>query len=430
MSRTAHRPPGAVRVPGDKSITHRALILGALATGRSRIRNALVSEDTLSTAECLRILGIRIPDLEDGEFELRGAGLRGMHEPREPLDCGNSGTTARLLLGALSGCPFRSTLTGDESLRSRPMRRVTEPLRAVGASFIELDARDRLPITVQGAMLRTIEYDSPRSTAQVKSALLLAGLTGGTSVRVSEPRRSRDHTERMLAAMGANVRSDGEAPAVVRLDRSDRLLPLDISVPGDFSSAAFLLAHAILGGRVIHIADVGINPTRTGLLDVLRRMGARVEIDGRRMEGGEPVGDLTAGPSALLATHVGALDVVRSIDEIPVIAVLAARALGETRITGAAELRVKESDRLAAIAANLAAVGVHVEELDDGLVIHGTDAPLTGHVNPWGDHRIAMAFGVLAAQSGNDIHIDDRDVAAVSFPGFWQAIGMEPGVST
>jgi len=417
------RDRAVVRVPGDKSITHRALILGALAAGRSQVRGALVSLDTKSTAECLRGLGIDVPDLDATGFRIPGRGRRGMIEPRLPLDCGNSGTTARLLLGVLAGCPFPCVLTGDASLRSRPMRRVTNPLAVAGARFEEMGDADRLPIGVYGGMLRTIEYDSPRSSGQVKSALLLAAVTGGTSARVSEPTRSRDHTERMLSAMGAAVRCDGISPAVARLDRVDRLDPLDIDVPGDFSSAAFLLAHALLGGPPVRIEGVGVNPTRTGLLRVAGRMGARIGIDGERIVNGEPVADVDAGAADLIATDIHADDVVLAIDEVPVLAILAARAQGETRITGAAELRLKESDRLAALAANLRAVGVNADETRDGLVIEGTDRPLQGRVESHGDHRIAMAFGVLAGLPNNDIEVDDRAIADVSFPGFWAHVG-------
>lgn len=416
------RRNGAVRVPGDKSITHRALILGSLASGRSHVRGALVSLDTQSTAECLRRLGIDVPTLNAEGFVIPGRGRRGMYEPRERLDCGNSGTTARLLMGVLAGCPFECVLTGDASLRSRPMRRVTEPLSAAGAQFVELEQPDRLPIAMHGSMLRTIEYDAPRSSAQVKSALLLAAVTGGTSARVSEPGRSRDHTERMLASMGAWVRTDGVSPSVVRLDRVDRLNPLDLAVPGDFSSAAFLLASGLLGGRSVRLEGVGLNPTRTGMLAVVERMGGRIEIANVDREGGEPAGDLIASASQLRATRIDARDVVLAIDEIPVLAVLAARAEGETRITGAGELRLKESDRLATLATNLRAIGVRAEETADGLTIEGTDAPLVGRVTSGGDHRIAMAFGVLAALPGNEIEIDDPGVADVSFPGFWSMI--------
>jgi 3-phosphoshikimate 1-carboxyvinyltransferase len=357
------------------------------------------------------------------DIEIEGVGLNGLVPATRPLDCGNSGTSARLLLGVLAGCAFRSVLTGDASLRARPMRRVTEPLAAAGAVCAELDAPDRLPIAVQGGMLRPIVHHAPRASAQVKSALLLAGLTGGTSVWVSEPQRSRDHTERMLAALGAHL-ATGEADgrAWVKLDATRRLDALDFTVPGDFSSAAFFLAWSLLTRRAVRISGVGINPTRTGLLDVLQRMQAGILLEGERMHGGEPVADLVCRPAVLVATDVAGAEVVRLIDEVPALAVVAARAAGETRISGAAELRVKESDRIAALAGNLRALGVAAEELADGLVIRGTDAPLRGNVQCQGDHRIAMAFGVLAAQPGNDIRIDDPAVAAISFPSFWDQL--------
>jgi len=415
--------PYVVHVPGDKSITHRALILAALADGRSRVRNALIAGDTASTASCLRALGVRIPALHKDGIEIDGAGLHGLRAPPAVLDCGNSGTSARLLLGTLAGCPFQTVLTGDASLRGRPMRRVTAPLAAAGATFEERAAADRLPIAVHGGNLGTIIHLAPRASAQVKSALLLAGLTGGARVHVSEPHRSRDHTERMLAAMGARIVTGEEAGrAHVTLDVTRRLDTLDIRVPGDFSSAAFFLAWAVLANRSVRVADVGVNPTRTGFINALLAMGARLGVVSDRLEGGEPVADIVAHPSALRATRIAESDVVRLIDEVPVLAVLAARAEGESRITGAAELRVKESDRLHALATNLRAIGVNAEEQADGLVVQGTDAPLTGRVACHGDHRIAMAFGILAALPGNRIEIDEPETAAVSFPAFWHEL--------
>ncbi len=409
-----------VRVPGDKSITHRALLFSAFASGPTRVRNALLAGDTQSTAQCLRELGVSVPGLARGEIVLHSMGLDGLHAAAGALDCGNSGTSARLLLGVLAGRPFRSVLTGDASLRSRPMRRVTSPLAAAGARIEELGEPDRLPMAVLGGGLHTIEHDAPRASAQVKSALLLAGVSGGVAVRVSEPHLSRDHTERMLAAMGARLRVVAQAGRPgVQLEPGATLRPLDITVPGDFSSAAFFLAHALLGGGRIRIEGVGVNATRTGLLAVLQRMGGHVVIEAAREAGGEPVADIVSSPAILRSTQVGEAEVVRMIDEIPVLAVLAARAEGETRITGAEELRVKESDRIRALVENLRAVGVQAEELPDGLVVCGTDAPLRGRVQCHGDHRIAMAFGVLAAQRGNDIAVDDPAAASVSFPEFW-----------
>lgn len=415
-----------MRVPGDKSITHRALMLASLATGTSRLSGLLPAADTRSTAAVLRALGVPLPDVpEDGApIAIAGRGLRPFQAPAGPLDCGNSGTTARLLLGLLAGHPIRAVLTGDDSLRSRPMRRVTEPLARMGARFTELGAPDRLPIEVEGGTLEPIRYESPRASAQVKSALLLAGITGGVRVEVAEPVLSRDHTERMLRAMGADLTVEaGDGGARIALEPPTLLEPLDLDVPGDFSSAAFFIALGLLSrSGPLRITGVGVNPTRTGLLSVLERMGARILLEDSCEVCGEPAADIFVWPTALQATAVEAAEVPAMIDEVPVLAVLAARAAGETRITGAAELRVKESDRLAALAANLRAIGVEAEELPDGLVVRGTDAPLAGRVSAFGDHRIAMAFGILAALPGHDIEIDDPGVVAISNPAFWADI--------
>lgn len=416
-----------IRVPGDKSITHRALILASLAQGTSILSGLLPGEDAQRTAAALRAMGIQVPVVpSDGsQIAIAGHGLRGLRSPAEVIDCGNSGTTARLLLGLLSGLELTATLTGDDSLRSRPMRRVTQPLAAVGAKFEELGEPDRLPIRVTGGGLREIEYDSPHASAQIKSALLLAGLTAGVRVSVTEPILSRDHTERMLRAMGADLVSynhPGERPRVV-LNPPEFLDPLRLHVPGDYSSAAFFLAFGLLAPRGgVRVRGVGVNPTRAGLSNVLRRMGALVEELDPCLVCDEPVADLVVTPTRLRGTEVGADEVPALIDEIPVLAVLAARAEGETVITGARELRVKESDRIAALASNLAAIGVDVEELDDGLVIRGSDAPLTGRVRCFNDHRIAMAFGVLAALPGNEIEVDEPACANISFPTFWDQL--------
>jgi 3-phosphoshikimate 1-carboxyvinyltransferase len=415
-----------VRVPGDKSITHRALLLAALADGRSRIRQPLAGADTKATAGALRHLGRAIPELGGtDEIVIDGAGLRGLRAPVEQLDCGNSGTTARLLLGILAGQTFSAELTGDASLRRRPMRRVTEPLARMGAHFAELGERDRLPIRIRGGTLTGIEHASPHASAQVKSALLLAGLTGGVRVCVTEPLPSRDHMENMLRRCGVDVTSrvqpDGSAYST--LEPVDRIEPLDCIVPGDFSSAAFVLAFAALAAaEPVRLPDVGLNPTRTGLLAVLRRMGAGVTIERQRDSGGEQIGDIVAAAAPLRATTIRGDEVPALIDEIPVIAALAARAEGTTVIDGAGELRVKESDRISAIVENLHAVGVAADELPHGLVIHGTARPLAGRVRALHDHRIAMAFGVLAAAGNADIEIDDTAVVDVSFPGFWTVL--------
>lgn len=417
-----------IRVPGDKSITHRALMLGAVATGRSRLRGLLSGEDCQSTASALRALGAAVPEIpRDGsEVGIRGAGLAGLRSPSVALDCGNSGTTVRLLLGLLAGLPVEAQLRGDESLHSRPMRRVTEPLEGLGAAFWEGGAPDRLPIRVRGGSLTGGSHRSPVASAQVKSALLLAGLAGGVEVTVVEPTRSRDHTERMLRRMGVPVReavtqegwevSLGKPPAELR--------PLDMSVPGDFSSAAFLIAFALLGGTesVVRIGGVGLNPTRTGLLDVLRQMGGRIEVEALREADdprGEPTGDVIVSRSELRGVSVGHEQIPLLIDEIPVLAVVAALADGVTEIRDAEELRYKESDRIRALCQNLEAIGVSVVELPDGLRIVGSGRRLSGRVRVRRDHRIAMAFGVLGALRGHQVSVDERRVADVSFPGFW-----------
>jgi 3-phosphoshikimate 1-carboxyvinyltransferase len=417
--------PVEVAVPGDKSITHRALLLAALADGESRLDGLLDSADTRATAAALRELGIDAPTGPLGRARIMGKGTSGLVEPTRPLDCANSGTTARLLLGILAGCPFEAVLTGDPSLRSRPMRRVTEPLAASGASFREMDSTDRLPIRVRGRRpLYPIGWRSPRASAQVKSALLLAGVTGRATVQAGEPGASRDHTERMLQAMGARIETRvlGNARLVV-LEPPDRLEPLDLRVPGDLSAAAFFLALGALSGA-IRARGVGLNPGRTGALAVLERMGARVEVAEEGEAAGEPVGTITvtAPPGRLKGTGVGREEVPALIDEVPVLAALAARAEGETRFDGVAELRVKESDRVDAMSDNLRALGVETETGPDHLVVVGSDAPLVGVVDSRGDHRIAMAFGILGALDANQIEVRGSDAVQVSFPGFWDTL--------
>jgi len=422
-------------VPGDKSLTQRALILSALAEGESRLSGLLHGGDADSTAGALRALGAGVGPLprDGGELRVRGAGLGGLSAPTGPLDLGNSGTGTRLLLGVLAGCPIEAVLTGDASLRGRPMARVTEPLALMGAGFRSLEREGRLPISVRGNRpLQPLEWNSPVASAQVKSALLLAGVTGGAFVLVTEPRRSRDHTERLLGEAGCPVISHASGPGwrVELRDPPARLDPLDFCVPGDVSSAAFLLALAAMGGAggEVEIEGVGLNPTRTAFLDVLARMGApvRVEPEGPE-EAAEPRGTLGVVTGRLHGVSVGADEVPRLIDELPLVAVLGARAEGETRVTGAAELRHKESDRIAALVHNLRGLGIQVEEAPDGFVVQGSDRPLEGRVRTWGDHRIAMAFGVLGAAPGNRIEVDDPAAADVSFPGFWALLGSLGG---
>lgn len=420
-----------IRVPGDKSITQRALILGAMADGESRIGGALRGADPLATGRALAALGVEIDGLDGGDdrvVRIAGRGLRSWKSPRSTLDLENSGTGVRLLAGALAAQPLTAVLTGDESLSRRPMDRITGPLRQMGASIRYLERPGVVPFQIAGGGLKGIRHEGRVASAQVKSAILFAGVGGGVGVEVREPQRSRDHSERMLQGMGVEVVEEEAAGGwlVGVPEPPPRLSPLQMDVPGDFSSAAFLLAWAALVGceDLLQVEGAGVNPTRAGLLPVLARMGAEVRVLGRRGAGGEVVGDLVVGRdgSALRAVAVREDEIPGMVDEVPILAVLAARAEGVSRISGAGELRVKESDRLTALATNLRRIGVRVEEFDDGLEIEGTDAPLTGVVESFHDHRIAMAFGVLGATSGCDIRIDDAGITDVSFPGFWDLL--------
>ncbi len=410
---------GIVRVPGDKSITHRALLFAALARGTSHVGGALNSLDARSSARVLRQLGASISPLRDGVV-VTATGRGRLRAPEAVLNCGNSGTTARLLLGLLAGHRFRATLTGDASLRRRPMRRVTGPLAIMGARFEER-ANDGLPLTIRGGGLRPLRYELPVASAQIKSALLLAGLSGGVPVDIGETRgRSRDHTERFLRAFGYSVE---EQDGWVGFRPGGRVQPFELQVPGDPSSAAFLAGAAILAeAGELRISGVGVNPTRIGFLTVLRRMGASIEVQGLTEHVGEPVADLVARPAALEATEVDAGEVPILIDEIPLLAALASRAHGVTVFREVAELRVKESDRLSLIAENLRAVGANAEVQGDDLVVEGVSTPPRGFVRSAGDHRIAMAFAVLGTVPAARIAIDDLACAAVSFPRFPQIL--------
>jgi 3-phosphoshikimate 1-carboxyvinyltransferase len=413
---------GTLRVPGDKSCSHRALMLAALGTGASRVRGVLDSADVRSTAGVLRALGVDVPALAP-DIVVPGVGLHGLRASDGALDCGNSGTSTRLLAGIAAACPFDSTFVGDASLSKRPMKRIARPLEAMGARF-EFEHGDGLPMTIHGGALHAIEWTSETASAQVKSAILLAGLVGAVSVTVREPSVSRDHTERMLAARGVRIDRAGTA---VTLEPAASLHALDAAVPADPSSAAFPAALAALAASAdLLLTGVCLNPTRAGFFHVLRRMGADVEFLRVHDEGGESVGDIHVGPTTpagrLLPVTIGADEIPTLIDEIPLIACIAARADGETVITGASELRVKESDRIAVVVDNLRSIGAVAEELPDGMRIVGTGHPLRGTVETHLDHRIAMAFGVLAALPGNDLEIDHRECVDVSYPAFWSDI--------
>lgn len=406
---------GTVRVPGDKSISHRSLILSSLADGEARVRGILDSEDVRATAEVLRGLGVEIPPLA-AEMRVKGVGLRGMRQPRRALDCANSGTTTRLLAGVVAAHPFSARFEGDASLSRRPMKRVAEPLTYMGAKF-DFENGDGLPMTIHGVDLRSIDWDTHASSAQVKSAILLAGLVAAVEVRVTEKSLSRDHTERMLRAMGVDVETDG---VQVCLRPARRLNSIDIDVPADPSSAAFFVALASLAADGdLTLTDVCLNRTRTGFLDAMTRMGANVTRALSAMSGGEEIGSLRVRPAALKSTRITEAEVPSLIDELPLLACVAAGAGVELEITGAAELRVKESDRISTVVHNLRAVGADAEELPDGLRVHGSRRLLSGTIDPRGDHRIAMAFGILSAATGNGITVTNPECVAVSYPGFW-----------
>lgn len=413
-----HRVAGSHRVPGDKSITHRALMFAALAPGASAIEGALTADDARSTAAVLRRLGTSISPLRPGATVTVRGRLR-LKRYAGSLDCGNSGTTVRLMLGILAAHRFPSRLTGDLSLRRRPMRRVTDPLEAMGARA-DLGSVAGLPITIRGGSLQPLEWTLPVASAQIKSALLLAGAVGGVSVTLSEPGRSRDHTERLLVAFGFTVqRHQGR----LMMLPTGAISPFDLRIPGDPSSAAFLVAATLLAeAGDVKIEGVGLNPSRTGFLEVLSRMGASVASTNVAATAGEPVGDLVVRPAQLTGTTVLRDEVAGIIDEIPMLACLAARAHGVTRFEHVGELRVKESDRLALLVRNLVAIGANAAVEGDDLIIEGTDARFAGRVVTGGDHRIAMAFGVLGTQRGQRITMDDPECASVSFPGFSAAL--------
>ncbi|MEZ4412441.1 MAG: 3-phosphoshikimate 1-carboxyvinyltransferase [Gemmatimonadales bacterium] len=408
-----------LRVPGDKSLTHRMLILAGMADGTSHIGGALTSYDARSTARVLRQLGATVSPLVAGrEITIRGRAR--FRRAAQPLHCGNSGTSARLLLGVLSAHPFASTVTGDRSLRRRPMRRVTDPLAQMGARF-SFKGSDGLPVTVRGGRLEGIRYTLPVSSAQLKSALLLAGVAGEVPVEVREPGgRSRDHTERLLRAFGYRVEDDGDW---IRFAPTGRIEPVSQEVPGDPSSAAFLVGAALLGeSGELCLRGIGINPTRTGFLRVLARMGGSVEVQNHHEVGGEPVADLIVQPAELSATDVAAAEIPGLIDEIPLLSVLASRAEGTTVFREVGELRVKESDRLALLASNLRAVGAQAEAHGNTLTVVGGRSIPAGRVVTAGDHRIAMAFAVLGTLPGARVRVDDPACAAVSFPGFNESL--------
>jgi 3-phosphoshikimate 1-carboxyvinyltransferase len=411
---------GAVALPGDKSLSHRALLIGAICEGETVVRGFGRSEDTESTVRAVRALGVRVD--EDGRDTLRvhGAGLRGLEAPEGPIDCGNAGTLVRLIAGILAGQTGQQfELSGDESLSSRPMGRIADPLAAMGAGVETADGH--LPLGIDARPLHWIEYELPVASAQVKSCLLLAGLFAEGETTVVEPVPTRDHTERMLRAAGARL---GVKPGRISVQPAERLELGEVEVPGDISSAApLILAATLLPGSELIVTGVGVNPTRTGFLDVLERMGARIAVFNRRTAAGEPVADLEITHAELVATEVEPEEVPRLVDELPLFALAASMAHGNSRVRGAGELRAKETDRIDAVVAGLRAAGAHVTGTRDGFRIRGVPArPRGGRMSAEGDHRIAMLAAVCGLASRDGVEIEGAETVAISFPGFFDLI--------
>jgi 3-phosphoshikimate 1-carboxyvinyltransferase len=406
---------GEISVPGDKSISHRSIMFGSLARGTTTVRGFLRGEDNMATLSAFRLMGVEIAD--DGELlTIAGRGLHGLQEPGDVIDCGNSGTSIRLLAGLLAGQRFFSVLTGDQYLRKRPMKRVVGPLGTMGAIIHGRAGGEKAPLAITGSPLKGINYSSPVASAQVKSAILLAGLYAKGETKVTEPHRSRDHSERMLAHFGAVVRVTDTGAAV---SGGQELEGRDVVVPGDISSAAFfLVAGLIVPGSELLIAGVGVNPTRTGIIDILQAMGGDIQLLNQREVSGEPVADLLVRSSALKGIEIGGDVIPRAIDEFPVVGIAAALAEGTTIIRDAQELRVKETDRIVASAANLRLAGVTVEETPDGMIVTGRGRLDGCTVDSRGDHRIAMAMLIGGLAASGPVTVTDTACIATSFPSF------------
>lgn len=410
---------GEIQVPGDKSISHRAALLGGMAHGETHVSNFLLGQDCLSTLRCLKQLGVHW-ERQGTEVWIRGEGMEAWQEPSDVLDAGNSGTTSRLMLGALAGSPFAVTLTGDASLRSRPMRRVTDPLKQMGAQIMGRQGGDFAPLTMSGGHLQGQVFRTTVASAQVKSAIILAGLRASGETRVEEPALSRDHTERMLRGFGVEVQSE---ETVVKVHGGGCLTGQKVSVPGDISSAAFFLVLGSLVGRgEMILPNVGVNPTRTGILDALKAMGADIELLNVSEICGEPRATLRVRPAQLKGIEIGGTLIPRLIDEIPILAVAASFAEGETVIRDAAELRVKETDRIRTVAVGLNALGAKVEELPDGLRIQGQTSLRGGQASSLGDHRLAMAWAIAGLVSKEGVSVENMEAADVSYPDFLSVI--------
>jgi 3-phosphoshikimate 1-carboxyvinyltransferase len=406
---------GKITVPGDKSISHRAIMIGAIARGITSVRGFLRGEDNIATLKAFRAMGVDIRD-ENETLLISGKGLNGLEEPTDVIDCGNSGTSIRLMTGLLAGQNFFSVLTGDQYLRNRPMKRVLAPVGAMGAEIYAREGGNKAPLAIIGRDLHGISYESPIASAQVKSAVVFAGLFASGETTVAEPHLSRDHTERMLGYFGADIET---LPNGVKVRGGRELQGQEVVIPGDISSAAFfIIATLIVPNSELLIKNVGVNPTRTGILDILSAMGACVQIVNCREISGEPVADLLVKSSFLKGIEIGGGLVPRSIDEFPVICVAAALAEGKTVIKGAGELRVKETDRIAAMAVNLGKAGVKVTETEDGMEIQGTDRLQSCTVDSFGDHRIAMSMLIAGLAADGGVTVNDVECIATSFPSF------------
>ncbi|MCL4424404.1 MAG: 3-phosphoshikimate 1-carboxyvinyltransferase [Firmicutes bacterium] len=415
----AERIRGTIRVPGDKSISHRAVILGAVSEGETEIKGFLRADDCLSTIRLFHQMGVRIEG-EGTDLTVHGVGLRGLQEPAEVLDVGNSGTTIRLVAGLLSGQSFFSVLTGDASIRRRPMGRITQPLQIMGARVFGRQGGTLAPLAIAGGSLRAAEHVLPVASAQVKSALLLAGLLAAGETSVEEPALSRDHTERLLAYLGGRLRREGNR---VFIAGGQRLWARPLWIPGDISSAAFfLVAAALVPGSDLVVENLGLNPTRSGILEVLAAMGADLEVRGEELVSGEPVGTIRIRHSRLRGIRIGGSLIPRLIDELPVLAVAAALAQGETIIEDAQELRVKESDRISAIAQGLTALGAKVSPKEDGLIIQGVEHLRGARVEAFGDHRIAMALAVAGLAAQEETILQGAEAVSISYPDFFPTL--------
>jgi 3-phosphoshikimate 1-carboxyvinyltransferase len=411
---------GHIAVPGDKSLSHRAVLLSAVADGETRISGFGRSEDTEATIKAVRELGVRVYEADPETLRVFGTGLRGLAPPKKPIDCGNAGTLMRLLPGLLAGQEGRFELTGDESLRSRPMERIAEPLRRMGIGVETTEGR--APFTVEGGAVSPITYELPVASAQVKSAVLLAGLYADGETTVEEPLPTRDHTENMLAQAGVHVT---RKPTSVSVSPPDGLRLGEVEVPGDFSSAApFLVAATLLAGSTVTVHGVNLNPRRTGLLAVLERMGANITIFNRRRIGGEPAGDVDVRSAELVATTIGEREVPLLVDELPLFALLAVHARGDSVLRGAAELRAKETDRIEAVVDGLRKLGAHIRSTPDGFTIRGVPSRIRGGgaLDARGDHRIAILAAITGLVSREGVEVVGAESAAVSFPGFYDLL--------